>query len=140
LLDGAHNPAATKVLASYLDTFEEPIDLLFGALADKEIEQMLPPLAKRCRKLWLTEPRSQRRGGGMAQAAKLLGERAEGLEPRVSDALWQALEGCVGHLLVCGSLYLIGEARGLLRQRFGVPPPVGQAASAQAASAQDKPA
>ncbi len=135
LLDGAHNPAASKVLASYLDTLKQPIDLLFGALADKEIERMLPPLAKRCRKLWLTEPTSHSRGGGMALAAKLLGDRAQGLEPRVADALWQALEGCADRLLICGSLYLIGEVRGLLRQRFGVPPRVGQAASTQVRSA-----
>jgi hypothetical protein len=39
------------------------------------------------------------------------------------EALAAALDSPEGLLVVTGSLYLVGEARQILRERFGVPPP-----------------
>ncbi|HEX6864934.1 MAG TPA: Mur ligase family protein, partial [Thermoanaerobaculia bacterium] len=48
LLDAAHNPEGAAALADFL---EGPFDLLFGALADKDVARMLPPLAARARRV-----------------------------------------------------------------------------------------
>src|SRR4029077_13601660 len=41
LLDGAHNPAGAKSLRDYLDEFgSRPLTLVFGAMRDKQLEQI----------------------------------------------------------------------------------------------------
>ena len=53
LLDGAHNEGAALALASHLDSLGEPFDLLFGCLERKEVEKILPHLARRARRIVL---------------------------------------------------------------------------------------
>jgi dihydrofolate synthase/folylpolyglutamate synthase len=41
LIDGAHNPAGAKSLRDYLDEFApRPLTLVFGAMRDKQLDQM----------------------------------------------------------------------------------------------------
>ena len=41
LIDGAHNPAGAQSLRDYLDEFApRPLTLVFGAMRDKQLEQM----------------------------------------------------------------------------------------------------
>jgi dihydrofolate synthase/folylpolyglutamate synthase len=121
LLDGAHNPDGIRAVTEFVDELGEPVDLLFGALADKPIAEMLPPLLSRAASAVLTTAPSPR-AVPAAQLAAWAGGRAVLVEPDPSRALDLVLRG-EAPLLVCGSLYLVGAARALLRQRFGVPPP-----------------
>jgi len=84
---------------------------------------MLPPLAARARRVVLTRPPSPRAQDPAALAA-LLPEGTEAIvEPDPARALDRALETDRRQLVVCGSIFLIGEIRRLLRERFEVPKP-----------------
>jgi dihydrofolate synthase / folylpolyglutamate synthase len=115
LLDAAHNTAGAAVLAEFLDQIGRPVDLLFGVLADKDYREMLSLLSPRARRIVLTAPPNPR-AKDPAELAPLLGER-EGVlvEPEPARALDRALALGGEVLVVCGSIYLVGEIRGLLK-------------------------
>ncbi len=121
LLDAGHNPAAVDAVAEHVDHFLEPPDLLFGAMADKAVDLMLPAIAAVSGRVILTRAGVGRAGNPSAWSAFL--EREVVVEPDCAKALDMALAGGARRVLVCGSVYLVGEVRGLLRQRFGVPAP-----------------
>jgi dihydrofolate synthase/folylpolyglutamate synthase len=123
LLDGAHNPAGIATLLTHLERTDGPFDLLFGAMADKELVTMLPPLAAHAIRVTLTTAPNPRAAPADDLAA-MLGGRAVTVEPAVPLALDHALDALASpRLVICGSLYLIGAVRTLLRRRFGVPAP-----------------
>ncbi|MGE0638813.1 MAG: folylpolyglutamate synthase/dihydrofolate synthase family protein [Thermoanaerobaculia bacterium] len=121
LLDAAHNPTGCEALARFVASLGRSYRLLFGALADKEIEGMLPLLAAGADAVVLTRPPSPR----AAEPADLARLVAPGLpvriETEVERALDLALDGYPELLVVCGSIFLVGEVRASLRRRFGVP-------------------
>jgi len=119
LLDAAHNPEGAAALAAFLDG---PFDLLFGALGDKDVTDMLGPLAERARRIVLTTPASDRARPPEELAALLPGREDVEIVPDLGQALERALRPGV-RLVVCGSIYLIGEVRKRLRERFRVPAP-----------------
>jgi len=116
LLDAAHNPEGAAALAAFL---EGPFDLLFGALGDKDAAEMLVPLAEHARRIVLTTPASDR-ARPPEDLAELLPGRDVEIVPDLGQALDLALQPGV-RLVVCGSIYLIGEVRKRLREKFGVP-------------------
>jgi dihydrofolate synthase / folylpolyglutamate synthase len=121
LLDAAHNADGAAVLARFLDRLEQPADLLFGVLADKDYGEMLPCLAARARRIVLTRPASPRAMDPAELLPLLTGHQGVEVEPDPGRALDRAL-ALNGELLVaCGSIYLVGELRKGLRERFGVP-------------------
>ncbi len=120
LLDSAHNPAGIATLKRYLQSLEGPFDLLFGALADKDIAQMLGPLTSVVERIVLTRPASDRAGDPASWSAFLSSHPAE-IVAAPQAALSHALATTRGQLVICGSIYLIGEVRQFLRQQFGVP-------------------
>jgi len=120
LLDAAHNPEGAAALAGFLDHVPGPVDLLFGALGDKDAADMLLPLAHRARRIVLTTPASDRARPPEELAALLPGRQWVEVVPDLGQALDRALGG---NLVACGSIYLIGEVRKRLRERFGVPAP-----------------
>ncbi|HET9209893.1 MAG TPA: folylpolyglutamate synthase/dihydrofolate synthase family protein [Thermoanaerobaculia bacterium] len=118
LLDAAHNPAGAAVLADFLDRLEEPVDLLFGVLADKDYTEMLSLLAPRARRIVLTTPASPRAKNPAELAALLGGREGVFVEPDLGKALERAL-GLGGQTLVaCGSIFLIGEIRRAVRSIY----------------------
>jgi len=119
LLDGAHNAAGAHALGDALDRLSRPFVVIFGVLDDKDVREMLPPLEERARRTILTVPSDER---GMP-AARLVAESESGvvLTP-LERALDDAIAGEGDLVVVCGSLSLVGEARALLRRRYGVPP------------------
>ncbi len=121
LLDAAHNPQGIAALGAYLNRLDEPLDLLFGVLEKKRVEEMLPPLAERMSRITLTRP-SGSRGSDPSGLLDLLGSNKATVIDNPGEALDQALAKADGSLVVSGSLHLIGEIRSLVRQRFGVPP------------------
>ena len=125
LLDVAHNPDAAAALAAHLVSLGRTYDLLYGTLADKRSERILPPLAGPARRIVLTRPSSERGREPRELLRLLLGRRAI-VAPRPAEALDRALGGNAPLLVVCGSFHLVGEVRGLLSQRFGVPEPAAR--------------
>ena len=141
LLDVAHNPAGAAALAVALDDLGEPVDLVFGVLAEKEAEPMLAALAPRARRITLTRP-SGPRGREAASLVPLVPrvpepgssgppgragrERSRDVEvvEAPGDALVAALRRAAGRIVVaCGSLAMVGELRAFLHRRYGVPQP-----------------
>jgi dihydrofolate synthase/folylpolyglutamate synthase len=119
LLDGAHNPDGAAALAAALPALHpgRPVELVFGVLADKDHARMLAALGPVVRALHLVPPRTPRarlpatyRALAAAHAARV-DEHAT-----ASDALACARRAAADGALVCvaGSLYLVGEVRGLL--------------------------
>ncbi len=142
LLDAAHNPLGIDALMRFLAHRpqidpcgdDRGFDLLFGAFANKNAEGMLAALAGRARRVILTSPQG-RRAYSPRELARWVPDRTAILEAQPSRALSIALAG-EGLLVVTGSLYLVGEVRGLLRQQLGVPPsPVESIFSPQVATA-----
>lgn len=126
LLDSAHNPDGARVLSEYLATRDEPWDLLFGALADKDVAATLPRIAAGAASLFLTAPDS---GRALAppKLAELVPDRQSVLIADRGEALTRALDEPGDRLLVvCGSIYLVGEVRTLLTARFGIPEPAAE--------------
>jgi dihydrofolate synthase/folylpolyglutamate synthase len=120
LLDGAHNAAGAQALAEHLATLATPWDLVFGTLADKDTAAMAAALVPAARRVFLAPPDSPR----ARPLGELLGIPALASAiptSGVGAALDRALGGDARLVVVAGSLYLVGEARGCLRERFGVP-------------------
>ena len=109
LLDGAHNPAALAALRPEVTALAggRRVVALFGAMADKQLDEMLPRVAQMADEVVVTSV-----GGGRAASAALLAEMLGGgtaVEP-VAAALSEARHraGRSGLVLVCGSLALVG--------------------------------
>jgi len=121
VLDGAHNPAAIESLAETLETFEyDNLHLVFGVMGDKEYTEMIeqlpiPDSVITCRPnheraedpevlarvFEDTSTTAVTTGGSVAAAVARASKRA-------------AEDDC---LLVCGSLFAVGEARSAMTQR-----------------------
>jgi dihydrofolate synthase/folylpolyglutamate synthase len=118
LLDAAHNEAGAAVLARFLEAMGQPVDLLFGVLADKDYTAMLGLLAPHARRIVLTTPASPRAKDPAELAALLVDHVGEVIvEPDRERALERALELGAEILVACGSIFLIGEVRTQLRIR-----------------------
>ncbi len=119
VLDGAHNPDGAAALAAALPLLYpgRRVELVFGVLADKDHRGMLSALAPQVRRLHLVAPRSPR-----ARPPETYRALAASFETPVDEhaSCAEALECgrraalADGVVCVAGSLYLVGEARGLL--------------------------
>ena len=129
-IDGAHNPhGATALARAMRDQFPgTQLHLVFGALADKDVAQVLAPLLEIAASIHLCAPHTPRALAPQAIAVevaklapllscKVYGEAAEALEGARSAA------GDAGVVLGCGSLYLVGELLALFEKRVHEPMP-----------------
>ena len=127
LLDGAHNPAGSLSLREYLDEFaSRPLTLVFGAMRDKQLDQIgeiLFPVADVLVLTRVNNPRS-----ASIELLRPIADRyARGavVETSSSDeALQEAIPRTPPNGLICiaGSLYLIGEMRpSILKTRLDEP-------------------
>jgi dihydrofolate synthase/folylpolyglutamate synthase len=107
LVDGAHNPHAVRALVRSLAG--ERVHLVFGALQDKDAAQMLAALQPIAASVRTCAPDSPRARDPRALAA-ICGGTAYG-SPREALEAARAAAGPNGTVLVCGSLYLVGELR-----------------------------
>jgi dihydrofolate synthase / folylpolyglutamate synthase len=115
LLDGAHNPHAARALAAFLaETHPQGVWMIFGAMADKQFEEMLGLLAPHVRQWILTRPENSR-AVDPNELARLTpgGIVIENVRGAIEYAKEHVPEGTP--VVVCGSLYLIGEARAVLQ-------------------------
>ena len=121
IVDGAHNPPAARALASSLrelagDAAEQGFTLVFGACADKDVGEVLRTLAPFVKKAFAVKTNNPRSLEADALAAKMREAGIAEATPcsSLKEALGKADDGtrasktpCV---LVCGSLFLAGEA------------------------------
>ncbi len=128
-IDGGHNPAAGQAVARAIADLEDgapkPTFLIVAMLANKDHRGFLAPFASLVRRLIAVPITSSgETGGGALPDVIAAAARAEGIDADVAETLNAAL--CAVHaqhpgakrVLICGSLYLAGEA--LERQRDGV--------------------
>ena len=128
LLDAAHNPSGAERLADYLGSLGQNGRrvLVFGAMRDKRVEGMLPPLAPHFQRVVLTAAASRRAisAADLRATSEAVfstnGTRCEAVE-QVPDALARAfrLAGASGEVVIAGSIYLLGDALKTLRSEDG---------------------
>ena len=130
LLDGAHNPAASRMLAAYLTGHQpgRPLSLVFAAMRDKEIDGMLRILGPLAREVVVTALPVRRAASPdtLRRIALVQGLRVTACATP-SEALARGREaaGPGGLVVVSGSLYLVGEIKKILgAQRPRPEPPV----------------
>src|SRR6478672_11249551 len=122
VLDVAHNPAGAWALRSALSTFYEgrPLTFIFGAMGDKaigEIADIIFPLADRVIATYAENPRA-----ASPQQIAELGAHAQ-TEILQANSVQEALEractlaGSKGVIVITGSIYIVGEALGILARK-----------------------
>ena len=122
VLDVAHNPAGAWALRSALSTFYEdrPLTFIFGAMRDKaiaEIADIIFPLADR---VIATQAENPRAASPQEIAEMGAHSQTEILQAKsVLEALERArvLAGGKGVIVITGSIYIVGEALGLLARK-----------------------
>ncbi len=119
LLDGAHNPAAARILRSYLNEFiSVPLTLVFGAMGDKNLEEMAAILFPAAAKIVLTQSDNPRAASieQLQEIAAAINAVQVFVARTVSGALEKANEVTPpgGQICITGSLYLLGEAKAIL--------------------------
>ncbi len=116
VMDGAHNPAALAQLGRELRRLEPTrrVIVVFGMMADKDINASLAEL----RRLGAAEVVFTAASGSRpASPAALAREWGSGIvegDPEAAGRRALQLAGPDGLVLVCGSLYLVGELRASL--------------------------
>jgi dihydrofolate synthase/folylpolyglutamate synthase len=115
ILDAAHNPAGARALADYLrTTLGTSVTLVFGAMRDKDVAEMLAPLARVARVIVCTTASTPRAmpADAIADAARPL-HGAVLVEPDPVQAVTRACRAG-GTVVVAGSIFLIGPVREML--------------------------
>ena len=119
LLDGAHNPAGAAALAASLSDFQyHRLLLVAGVMADKDSRSILAPLIPFASKCFCVTPAVERALDGAVLAAELMESGvtatacntvAEGITAARNEA------GPDDLIVVCGSLFTVGEAKSWLQ-------------------------
>ena len=124
-VDGAHNPHGAAALADFAAALRardgRPVTLVVGLLVNKdagEVFRALAPGADRVIAIGF-DAEAAAPPEVLAQAARGAGIPAEAA-PDVTDGVRRALaiDGPPPHLIVCGSLYLVGEALSLSEETW----------------------
>ena len=121
ILDGAHNPDGIRTLRQTLDDVfpARPLVFLFGVLADKNHAVMEKLLFRSCDRVVVVAPNSPRAAAAVDIANEITAGAVEAIAAdsiAAGLAMARSWAGPTGIVCVAGSLYMIGEARQLLRQ------------------------
>ena len=118
ILDGCHNPQGAEALATFLRDagLEGRAKLVFGAMADKDVERMAAILFPAVASVTLVAANSPRSASPDELLRRTAMARPEAA--KVEDVA-EALSGLLRRadpapIIVAGSLYLVGEARSLI--------------------------
>lgn len=116
LLDGAHNPDGVQKLCDAIEELfqNRRILLIVGMVRDKAVETCVQSLAAHAAQIFTAAPHNER-----ALDSAKLAEIARQTCPNVTDckdiqtALAKAVQSAAENdcILICGSLYLVGEAK-----------------------------
>ncbi len=118
LVDGAHNPPAAAALVEALGEAAPSLaaprmNLVFSACADKDVESVLKILAPVVAAGWAVKTANPRSIPAAELAATM---KRAGIDAKPAPSVAEALRECDGpagcgrETLVCGSLFLAGEA------------------------------
>ncbi len=124
LFDGAHNVGGADALAAFISEYEKrPITMVFGAMNDKSVAEIFTILAPLADRIVLTEPSNSRSfsydelleqlPGGISKEQTFA---ADSVKNAIEIA--EAITPSDGIILVTGSLYLVGEAKTILRSQI----------------------
>ncbi|HEY3308622.1 MAG TPA: folylpolyglutamate synthase/dihydrofolate synthase family protein [Desulfuromonadaceae bacterium] len=121
LLDGAHNPAGAAALAAGLESYQyRRLLLVAGTMSEKDVRGIFSPLASKVYRAYTVTPSVERAVEDHVLAAILnqqginalpCGSVADGIK----QAQNQAEDGDL--ILVCGSLFVVGETKAWLANR-----------------------
>ena len=115
VVDGAHNPAGIQTLVESLDIFPRTgLVCVFTALKDKDWKGMLAALAPKCDAVVVNQLKDVRAESADAIAEEARKYCAAEVVPGIGESVERAKElaGKEGMVLICGSLYMLGEAMG----------------------------
>lgn len=116
ILDGAHNPAGAQSLVVYIQQFcsNRPVWLVYGAMRDKAIEEVISQLFPLAGKLILTAPNFPRalRPEAILEIADHPNAITAADVPAAIELARQAPPEAA--VFFTGSLFLVGEARAIL--------------------------
>lgn len=121
LLDGAHNPSGAQALRDYLNEFVKgPITLVFGAMKDKRLKEIIEILFPIADLVILARPNNPRAAGVdelRALAAQAVAPEKITVSISIQDAIDQAKNATPagGTICVTGSLYLVGETMAIMK-------------------------
>lgn len=120
ILDGAHNPNGAEALRKALDKYYpgQKIHFVFGMMGDKDMSGVIKTLIKGEDVVYAVRADSGTRAAEAEDLAKLVGSNAiamESLAAAYEAAI--AAAGAEGVVVVCGSLYLVGEFKKLLLEQ-----------------------
>lgn len=115
LIDGAHNPAAAKVLRQYVDTLNQPVIWVMGILSTKDHEDILQALLRPQDELHLV-PVPEHSTAQPQELATLAQKICPQLQhcQTYSDlfialqTVWENTADSEPLVILCGSLYLLG--------------------------------
>ena len=127
IIDGAHNPPAARALVSSISTFNlqpSTFNLICGFCGDKDVDEVLSILAPLVKKGYAVRTNNPRSLSAEESAAKM---RAVGIDAVACDSLKEAIrlssrnaehwpseatqpKAYALRTLICGSLFLAGEA------------------------------
>jgi dihydrofolate synthase/folylpolyglutamate synthase len=123
LFDGAHNVAGAKALREYLDEFGgKPFTIVFGAMRDKDLQEIADVLFPKAENLILTVPENPR-SMTTADLLKFLPKDFEKDNVFTTDTVAEAIEKAKRLasdnqlIVITGSLYLIGEAQKIINKK-----------------------
>ena len=121
IIDGAHNPNGAAALRQSLDkNFAEGSRAwIFGALRDKNIDEMIKILFRPNDFVIVTTPESERAATCEEICKKLSAKKIKcvGIE-KISDAIEKLMKFNADVKIISGSLYLIGTARKILKLTY----------------------
>ena len=110
-LDGGHNEAAGEMLAEHLARHwaDRPAYLLVGMKRGKNVAGFIQPLVRFAAGIWAVREPGQHLALEVAEVMAAAGGAARP-GPDLAGALSQVGDAPAGRVLICGSLYLAGEA------------------------------
>ena len=128
LFDGAHNPAAARVLREYLDEFvTKPITMVFSAMQDKALSKLASTLFNAADTLILTELDNPR-GASLESLKQAVPRNIDSAKVRRARSVDEAMllaervASPTGVICVTGSLYLVGAVQKVLRHQRSTSP------------------
>ncbi|PYS35649.1 MAG: hypothetical protein DMF75_03010 [Acidobacteria bacterium] len=128
LFDGAHNPAAARVLREYLDEFvTKPITMVFSAMQDKALSKLASILFNAADTLILTELDNPR-GASLESLKHAVPRNIDSARVQSARSVDEAMllaervASPTGLICVTGSLYLVGAVQKVLRHQSSTSP------------------
>lgn len=125
VIDGAHNIQGIRALNDNIHKYfnYKNIYLLLGILADKQVEDMVRTITPEAKKVYSLTPHSNR--AELSQDLKKVIDKynsnciaLDSYEEALDLALKESDENDL--ILISGSLYMIGDMRGIIRRKFGL--------------------